>query len=83
MQVFQTHIEPGGKIQLPKQVLEELEFETGKEIQLEIEKKSLRVSLSAAEQRKQAQNFIKSRISKQGSAVDEFISDRRNEALND
>lgn len=83
MQTFQTRIEADGKIQLPKQILDELEFEAGDEVELEIEKKSFRVSLSLLEQRRQAQEFIKNKIKKSGSAVDEFIEERRREALDD
>jgi bifunctional DNA-binding transcriptional regulator/antitoxin component of YhaV-PrlF toxin-antitoxin module len=83
MEVFQTRIENDGKIQLPQEVLKELDFEAGDEVQLEIDKKSVRVSLSSYEQRKQAQDFIRKRIKKNGSAVDEFIEERRREALSD
>ncbi len=47
MEVFQTRIENDGKIQLPLEVLEELDFEAGYEVQLEIDKKSVRNSLSS------------------------------------
>ncbi len=83
MEVFQTRIENDGKIQLPQEVLDELDFEAGDEVKLEIERKSIRVSLSAVEQRRQAQEFVKQRIKKNGSAVDELIEERRLEALND
>ena len=83
MEVFHTRIEADGKIQLPPQVLEQLDFEAGQDLDLEIEKKALRVSLTKVEQRKQAQNFVKSRIGTNRSAVDEFIEERRQEAMND
>lgn len=83
MEVFHTRIESGGKIQLPQKVLEELDLEIGQDLELELENKSLRLSLSSFEQRRQAQEFIKQRIKKDGSAVDEFIKERRQEALND
>ena len=83
MEVFRTRIEPDGKIQLPMQVLEQLEFEVGQDVDLEVEKKVLHISLTKSEQRKQAQEFVKSRIKHGRSAVDEFIEERRQEAMND
>ena len=83
MEVFHTRIEPDGKIQLPPQVMEELDFEAGQDIELEIEKKTLRVSSTKLKQRQEAQEFIKNRIGKNNSAVEEFIEERRQEALDD
>ncbi len=83
MEVFQTRMGADGNMKVPQQVLEKLNIEAGQDLELEVEKKSFRVSLSAAEQRKQAQEFVKQRIKKNGSAVDEFIEERRQEALND
>ncbi len=82
MEVFHARIEADGRIQLPPQILEQLDFEAGQDLDLEIEKKALRISLTKAEQRKQAQNFVKSRIRTTRSAVDEFIEERRREAMN-
>lgn len=83
MEVFRTTIEADGKIQIPPQVLEQLDFEEGQEVEIEVEKTSLHVSLSAAEQRRQAQDFVKRKVGKTHSAVDELIEERRQEALND
>jgi antitoxin component of MazEF toxin-antitoxin module len=83
MEVFHTRIEADGKIQLPPQVLEELDFEAGEDIELEIEKRTLRVSSTKLKQRREAQEFIKSRIEKNNSVVEEFIEERRQEALDD
>lgn len=83
MRVFHSRIEPDGKIQLPPQVLEQLNLEAGQDVELEVENKSLRVSASAERQRKEAQEFVKRRIAKKHSAVDEFIEERRQEALSD
>ncbi len=82
MGVFQTKIEADGTIQIPAQFLEQSDFEAGQVIEIEVEKKSLHVSLSVEEQRKQAQEFVKQRIKKANSAVDEFLEDRRQEVLN-
>ncbi len=83
MGVFQTKIEADGTIQIPAQFLEQSDFEAGQIIEIEVEKKSLHVSLSVAEQRKQAQEFVKQRIKKVNSAVEEFLDERRQEVLND
>ena len=83
MEVFHTRIEADGKIQLPPQVLERLDFESGQDVELEIEQRSLRVSLARAERRKQAQEFVTNHIGSNHSVVDEFISERRQEAEND
>ena len=83
MQVFQTRIEADGKIQLPPQILEQLDFETGQDLDVEIEKNALRISVTKAKQRKQAQDFVASRIKTNNSAVNEFIEERRQEAVND
>ncbi len=83
MEVYHTRIEADGKIQLPPQVLEKLDFKTGQDVELEVEKKTLRVSSTKLKQRREAQEFIKSRIEKDNSAVEEFIKERRQEALND
>ena len=83
MEVFHTRIEADGKIQLPPQVLEELDFEAGEDIELEIEKRTLRVSSTKLKQRREAQKFIKNRIEKDNSVVEEFIEERRQEALDD
>jgi len=83
MEIFHARIEADGRIQLPPQVLEQLDFEAGQDLDIEIEKKALHISLAKAEQRKQAQNFVKSRIGGGRSAVDEFIEERRQEAIDD
>lgn len=83
MEVFRTTIEANGKIQIPAQVLEQLDFEAGQDLDLEVAKKVLHISLTKAAQRKQAQEFVKSRIKHGHSAVDEFIEERRQEAMND
>lgn len=83
MEVFRTRIEPDGKIQLPPQVMEKLDFEAGQDVELEIEKKSLRVSSTKLKQRREAQEFIKKRVGKNVSVIEEFIEERRQEALDD
>ena len=83
MEVFHARIEPDGKIQLPPQVMEELDFEAGQDVELEVEKNTLRVSSTKLKQRREAQEFIKSKIGKNNSAVEEFIEERRQEALDD
>lgn len=83
MEVFHTRIEADRKMQLPPQVLEELDFAAGEDVELEIEKRTLRVSSTKLKQRREAQEFIKSRIEKSSSVVEEFIEERRQEALND
>lgn len=82
MEVFHTRIE-GGKIQIPPQVLEKGEFAEGQVVEIEVEKKSLRVSLSAAERIKRAQKKIRKYVPEGVSLVDELIADRRREAEND
>ncbi len=83
MEVFHTRIEANGKIQLPPQVLEQLDFEAGQDVELKVEKKSLRVSLTRAERLKRAQALVRKYIPEGVSVVDEFIEDRRREAEND
>ena len=83
MEIFHTRIEADGKIQLPPQVLEQLDFEVGKDVELEIKKKSLRVSLSVAERVKRAQARVRKYVPEGVSLVDELIADRRREAEND
>ena len=83
MEVFHTRIEADGRIQLPPQILEQLNFETGQDLALEVEDKSLRVSLSAAERIRRAQEIVRKYIPEGISVVDEFIEDRRREAEND
>lgn len=83
MEVFHARIEPDGKIQLPPQVMEELDFEAGQDVELEVEKKTLRVSLSRAERLKRARELVRKYVSPDVSLVDELIEDRRREAEND
>ena len=85
MEVFHTRIEADGKIQLPPQVLEELDFEAGEDVELEIQERSLRVSQTKTKlkQRREAQKFIKNRIGRNNPVVEEFIEERRQEALDD
>jgi antitoxin component of MazEF toxin-antitoxin module len=83
MQVFRATIEPDGKIQLPPQVLEQLDFEAGNDVEMEVEKKSLRVSLSKAERLKRAQSRVGKYVPENISLADELIEDRRREAEND
>jgi antitoxin component of MazEF toxin-antitoxin module len=83
MEVFHTRIEANGKIQIPPQVLEQLEFEAGQEVEIEVERRTLRVSSTKLNQRREAQEFVKRRFGTKKSAVDEFIEERRQEALND
>lgn len=82
MEVFQTTIE-NGKIQIPPQVLEQLDFENGQELEIEIEKRALRVSLSAAERIKRAQAKVRKYVPENVSMADELIVDRKREAEND
>lgn len=83
MEVFRTTIDANGRIQIPPQVLEQLDFEEGQELEIEVEKRTLRLSSTKLKQRREAQEFIKSRLETKASAVDEFIEERRQEALND
>lgn len=83
MEVFRTTIDANGKIQIPAQVLEKLDFEVGQDVDLEVEDKSLRVSLSRAERIKKAQELVRKYVPEGVSIVDEFIADRRREAEND
>ncbi|HSK71943.1 MAG TPA: hypothetical protein VK892_09630 [Pyrinomonadaceae bacterium] len=83
MEVFQTRIEPGGKIQLPQKVLEQLNLKAGQDLDLEVEEKSLRLSLTRAERLKKAQDLVGKYINPEVSLADELIEDRRREAEND
>ncbi len=83
MEVFHTRIEADGRIQLPPQILEQLDFEVGQDVELEIEKRTLRVSLARAERLKRAQDLVRKYVSPDVSLVDELIKDRRREAEND
>ncbi len=83
MGVFQIKIEADGTIQIPAQFLEQSDFEAGQIIEIEVEKKSLHVSLSAKERIKRAQARIRQYIPEGISLVDELIADRRHEAEND
>jgi len=80
---FFTRIEVDGKIQLPRQVLEKLDFETGQDVELEVEKKVLHVSLTRTERVKLAQTLVKKYVSAEISMADELIEERRREAKND
>lgn len=83
MEVFRTTIEADGKIQIPPQVLEQLDFEEGQELEIEVEKRSLHVSLSAAERVRRAQARLRKYVPESVSLADELIKDRRHEAEND
>lgn len=83
MEVFHAQIEADGKIQLPRQVLEKLDFETGQDVELEVEKKVLHVSLTRTERVKLAQTLVKKYVSAEISMADELIEERRREAKND
>ena len=83
MEVFHTRIEADGKIQLPPQILEELDFESGQDVELEVENKSVRVSLTRAERLKRAQALVRKYVNPEISLADELIEDRRREAKND
>ncbi len=83
MEVFHTRIEADGKIQLPPQVLEELDFEAGQDVELEVEKRTLRVSLTRAERLKRARDLVRKYVSPDISLADELIEDRRREAEDD
>jgi len=83
MEVFHARIEADGRIQLPPQILEELDFETGQNVELEIEKRSVRVSLARTERLKRAQDLVRKYVNSDVSLADELIADRRREAEND
>lgn len=83
MGVFHTKIEANGKIQIPPHLLEQLELTEGQEVEIEIEKKSLQVSLSASERIRRAQAKVRKYVPENVSLVDELIEDRRREAEND
>jgi len=83
MEIFHTRIEADGKIQLPPQILERLDFESGQDVELEVENKSVRVSLTRAERLKRAQALVRKYINPEISLADELIADRRREAKND
>ena len=83
MSVFHARLESDGKIQLPPQVVEELELKSGNDLDLEIEDNGLRVSLSRAENLRRVQDRL-SKLKRPGvSVVDEFIAERRREAENE
>lgn len=83
MKVFHARIEADGTIQLPPQILEHLDFEAGEDLDLEVENKSLRISLSRAERLKRARALVRKYVPEGVSLVDELIEDRRCEAAND
>lgn len=83
MSVFQTKVDGDGKIQLPRQVLEKLNIETGQNLNLEIEKNTVRISLDAAEKVRRAQATVRKYVNPKISLADELLEDRRREVEND
>lgn len=83
MSVFHTKIDSAGKIQLPPQILKKLNLEAGQDLTVEVEKNTLRVSLSAAEKVRRAQAIIGKYVNPAISLADELIEDRRREVEND
>jgi antitoxin component of MazEF toxin-antitoxin module len=72
-----------GIIQLPPELLTEMDFEEGQTIELERECSSFRVILPVAARIKKAQAFVRKYVPEGVSLVDELIADRRREAEND
>lgn len=83
MDILQIKIGSQGVIQLPREVLDKMDFEEGQSLEVEKENNSLRASLSIDERIKRAQAIVRMHISEDISLVDELIADRRIEAAND
>ena len=83
MPIFHTKVDDDGKIQLPPQVLETLNLESGQDLDLEVERNTLRVSINTREKIRRAQAIVRKYVGAEVSLVDELIADRRREAEND
>ena len=83
MEVLRIQRGSEGVIQLPQELLDEMNFEDGQNIEVERQNNTLRVSLSTAEKIKRAQSLVRKYIEPEVSLVDELISERRIEAANE
>lgn len=83
MEVLRIESGSNGVIQLPRELLAEMDFHEGQSIEIERDKNSLRVKLSVAERVKRAQALVRKHVPAEVSLVDELISERRREAENE
>lgn len=83
MAIFHTKVDEDGKIQLPPQVLEKLNLESGQDLNLKIEKNTLQISLNTAGKVKRAQAIVRKYVNPNVSLADELIQDRQREVEND
>ena len=83
MEVLRIERGSEGVIQLPQELLDEMDFAAGQTIEVERESNTFQVSLSKAERIKRAQALVRKSVPEGVSLVDELIADRRREAEND
>ena len=83
MEVLQIKGGSVGIIQLPQELLDEMNLQEGQTIEVERGRNSLRVSLSAADRIKRAQAIVRKYVPKDVSLADELIAERRQEAENE
>lgn len=83
MDVLRIQGGSNGVIQLPQEILDEMNFEEGQSIEIAREQNSFRVSLTAEERILRAQAIVRKYIPEGVSLADELIAERRLEAEND
>lgn len=83
MEVLRIQSGSDGVIQLPRELLDEMNFEEGQNIEVERDVNSLRVSLSVADRIRRAQAIVRKYIPPGESLVDDLLAERRREAAND
>lgn len=79
MEVLRVQRGTDGVIQLPQELLDEMNLEDGQSIEVEPNNHSLRFSLSVAERVKRAQSVVRKFVPDGISLVDELIEERRRE----
>jgi len=83
MEVLRIQSGTDGVIQLPQELLDEMNFEDGQDIEVARERNSFRVSLSSKERIRRAQAIVRKYVPEGVSIADELIAERRVEAEND
>jgi AbrB family looped-hinge helix DNA binding protein len=83
MLTAKTRVTEGGRIVIPAKIREALDIEIGENVTLEVdEDKSLRIKTSK-EALRRLQKLVRQHVSPDRSIVDEFLKERREEAMKD
>ena len=83
MSVLYSQIDSDGRVKIPPQIMDELELETGNELEFRVLGGSVQILPTAHERVRRVQERMKKYIQSGVFVSDELIADRRQEAENE